>query len=194
MENIAIKLELTKPALYRYFKNKKDLYYAVVLRGTKILSEMMEREVELKDTGLEKILATGLAYLKFYKKYPEYSRLMLTPKTDIKLSKDCTNLEKLSEYNKTHLSIMCDAIEIGKQDKTIRNDIDTVMTALYLIESTTSIILFSERLDESFENLSKSGEDFILHSLRLMGNSLENKKTSWGIKYEDSGFKWKSKG
>jgi AcrR family transcriptional regulator len=34
MENIAAELELTKPALYRYFKNKKDLYYAVILRGT----------------------------------------------------------------------------------------------------------------------------------------------------------------
>ena len=45
MENIAAELELTKPALYRYFKNKKDLYYAVILRGTGILSEMMEREV-----------------------------------------------------------------------------------------------------------------------------------------------------
>jgi hypothetical protein len=36
---------------------------------------------------------------------------------------------------------MCNAIEIGKQDKTIRNDIDTFMTAMYLVESTTAIIL-----------------------------------------------------
>jgi AcrR family transcriptional regulator len=117
MENIAAELELTKPALYRYFKNKNDLYYAVVVRGTIILSEMMEREVELKNTGLEKILATGIAYCKFYKKYPEYSRLMLTPKTDIQVSKECINLQKLSEYDKNHLTIMCEAIEIGKKIK-----------------------------------------------------------------------------
>ena len=80
MENIAKELNLTKPALYRYFKNKKDLYYAVLLRGTIILSEMMEKEVESKNTGLEKILATGIAYYKFYKKYPDYSKLMLNSK------------------------------------------------------------------------------------------------------------------
>lgn len=176
MENIATELELTKPALYRYFKNKKDLYYAVVLRGTIILSEMMEKEVESKNTGLEKILATGTAYYKFYKKYPDYSKLMLNSKNDTHLSKECINLQKLSEYNKTHLTIMCDAIEIGKQDKTIRNDIDTFMTALYLVESTTANIQLSERLDETFKNLNKNSEDFIQHSLMLMRNSLENKR------------------
>ena len=176
MENIAAELELTKPALYRYFKNKNDLYYAVILRGTIILSEMMEREVKLKNTGLEKIHATGVAYCKFYKKYPNYSRLMLAPKTDIQLNKKCINLQKLSEYDKNHLTIMCDALEKGKQDKTIRNDIDTLMTALYLIKSTTAIIQFSEIIDKSFKDINKSGEDFIQHSLRLMRNSLENKK------------------
>jgi AcrR family transcriptional regulator len=176
MENIAAELELTKPALYRYFQNKKDLYYAVVLRGTRILSEMMEREVELKNTGLEKILATGIAYFKFYKKYPDYSRLMIIPKTENEISEDCINLQKLAEYDKNHLKIMCDAIEIGKQDKTIRDDIDTFMTAMYLAESTTAIILLSERLDESFKTLNKNGEEFIHHSLMLMRNSLENKK------------------
>ena len=71
---------------------------------------------------------------------------------------------------------MCDAIEIGKQDKTIRNDIDTFMTALYLVESTTANIQLSERLDETFKNLNKNSEDFIRHSLMLMRNSLENKR------------------
>ena len=180
MENIASELELTKPALYRYFKNKNDLYYAVILRGTSILSKMMEKEVELKSTGLEKILATGMAYCKFYKKYPDYSRLMQTPITDIPVGKECINLQKLSEYDKNHLTIMCEAIEIGKKDKSIRNDIDTFMTALYLIKSTTAIIQLSESLDESFKNLNKSGEEFIQHSLMLMKKSLENNKITGG--------------
>jgi hypothetical protein len=137
---------------------------------------MMEREVKLKNTGLEKILATGIAYFKFYKKYPDYSRLMIISKIDHEISKECINVQKLSEYDKNHLKIMCDAIEIGKQDKTIRNDIDTFMTAMYLAESTTAIIFLSERLDDSFKTLNKDGEEFIRHSLMLMRNSLENKK------------------
>jgi TetR/AcrR family transcriptional regulator len=175
MENIANELELTKPALYRYFKNKEDLYYAVVLRGTIILAEMMELEVNSKNTGIEKIHATGISYCKFYKEYPEYSRLMLHTKTSTPLGKECLNLQKLSEYNKNHLTIMCDAIETGKHDGTIRNDIDTFMTALYLVESTIAIMQLSEVMDETMKSFGKGREDFINHSLMLMRNSLENK-------------------
>lgn len=176
MESIASKLELTKPALYRYFKNKEDLYYAVLLRGAIILSEMMKLEVKSKKTGLEKIHATGIAFCKFYKQYPEYSSLMLQSKTNITLNKNCINLEKLSKYNNNHLKIMCEAIETGKQDCTIRNDIDTLMTALYLVESTTAIMQLSEKMDDSINTLGKNGEDFIHHSLKLMRNSIENIK------------------
>jgi len=101
---------------------------------------------------------------------------MIISKIDHEISKECINVQKLSEYDKNHLKIMCDAIEIGKQDKTIRNDIDTFMTAMYLAESTTAIIFLSERLDDSFKTLNKDGEEFIRHSLMLMRNSLENKK------------------
>jgi len=176
METIASELELTKPALYRYFKNKEDLYYAVLLRGTIILSEMMEHEVTSKKTGIEKIHATGIAFCKFYKQYPEYSSLMLQSKTNIILSKNCINLQKLSKYNKNHLKIMCEAIETGKRDGTIRNDIDTLMTALYLVESTIAIMQLSENMDDSIKTLGKDGEDFIHHSLMLMRNSIEIKK------------------
>ena len=77
MDDIAVELELTKPALYRYFQSKEDLYFAVVVRGTSILDEMMIEAVDSKITGLDKIYATGVAFCKFYKKYPDYCRLMM---------------------------------------------------------------------------------------------------------------------
>jgi TetR/AcrR family transcriptional regulator len=177
METIAAELELTKPALYRYFKNKEDLYYSVILRGTIILAEMMDVEVASKKIGIEKIYATGIAYCKFYKEYPDYSKLMLYSKNNNTDSKECMNLQKLSEYNINHLKIMCDAIEIGKEDGSIRTDLDTFMTALYLVESTMAIMQLSEKIDEPLKSLGKGKEDFIRHSLMLMRNSLEKKES-----------------
>ena len=106
MESIAEKLELTKPALYRYFKNKNDLYYSVVLRGTIILADMMDKEVASQKKGIKKILATGLAFCMFNREYPDYSKLLLDAKTNIRPIKDCINLELLSEYSRKHLTIM----------------------------------------------------------------------------------------
>ncbi len=179
MENIATELELTKPALYRYFQSKEDLYYAVVLRGEIILSEMIDIELASKKTGKDKILAIGLAYCRFYQEYSNYSRLMLDTKSNLLGGKDCKNFQKLSEYNRNHLKIMCDAIETGKHDGSIRTDIDTFMTALYLVESTIAIMQLSENMDTIINSTEKDKEDFIRHSFMLMGNSLKNEK----IKY-----------
>ncbi len=176
MENIATELELTKPALYRYFQSKEDLYYAVVLRGEIILSEIIDVELASKKTGINKILATGLAYSRFYQEYPNYSRLMLDTKSNLLRGRDCMNFQKLSEYNRNHLKIMCDAIETGKHDGSIRTDIDTFMTALYLVESTIAIMQLSENRDDIINSMEKGKEDFIHHSFMLMGNSLKNEK------------------
>ncbi len=176
METIANELELTKPALYRYFKSKEDLYYAVVLRSTAILERMMIEEVNSKNTGIDKIFATGIAYCKFYKQHHDYCRLMLHLKSNSTTVTNCLNFQKLLKYNRNQLKIMCDAIETGKLDGTIRTDIDTFMTALFLVESTIAIMQLSDSMDETMKSMGKDKEDFIRHSLMLMGNSLENQK------------------
>lgn len=174
MDDIAKELEFTKPALYRYFKNKEDLYYAVVLRGTRILDEMMMEAVASKKTGLEKIMATGVAYCRFYKTYPDYCSLMIHSRNVQPVGSDCINLQELEKHGHNYLKIMCDAIELGKDDGTIRTDIDTFMTALYLVESTIAIMKLSETMGEAIESMGKSNQEFIIHSLDLMKHSLQN--------------------
>lgn len=171
MSMIADRLELTKPALYRYFKSKDELYYAVVLRGGTILSEMMNKEVNAKNKGLEKICATGIAYCKFYRKYPDYCRLMLELKNNTSLNFNCLDKQKEFDLDDDELTIMCDAIETGKTDGSIRTDIDTLMTALFLVESTIAVMKLSDSMVGT--TMEKNMEDFIMHSLRLMGNSIE---------------------
>jgi AcrR family transcriptional regulator len=176
MDDIASELEFTKPALYRYFKSKEDLYYAVVLRGTHILDKMMKEAVASKNTGLEKIIDTGVAYCKFYKKYPDYCSLMIQARNIFPEGQDCINLQELEKHGYNYLKIMCDAIETGKSDGTIRDEIDTFMTALYLVESTISIMKLSETMDLTMKSMGKSNQEFIIHSLDLMKYSLENKE------------------
>jgi AcrR family transcriptional regulator len=175
MDDIATELEFTKPALYRYFKSKDDLYFAVVLRGTHILSEMMIEEVNSNDTGLDKIIATGIAYCKFYKKHPDYCKLINESRNIFPEGKDCINFQELEEHGHKYLKIMCDAIETGKKDGSIRTDINTFMTALYLVESTIAIMKMSETMNSAMNLMGISDQEFISHSLDLMRHSLENK-------------------
>ena len=176
MDDIAVELELTKPALYRYFQNKEDLYFAVVVRGINILDKMMMEEVVSKKTGIEQIFATGIAFCKFYKNYPDYCSLMTYAKNVFPECPESINFKKIAKHGKNNLTIMCDAIETGKHDGTIRTDIDTFMTAIYLVESTTAILILSENINDAMNENGISNQDFIEHSLKLMMHSLENKK------------------
>ena len=176
MDDIATELELTKPALYRYFKSKEDLYFAVVVRGADILDNMMIEAVESKKTGIEKIHATGVTFCKFYKKYPDYCTMMTHARSTFLECYEGKSFQELAKSDESHLKIMCNAIETGKKDLTIRKDIDTFMTAVYLVESTIAIMQLSEGIGEAMKAMGKSNQDFIVHSLELMRHSLENKK------------------
>lgn len=168
MDDIASELELTKPALYRYFNSKEDLYLAVVLRAVKILKDTMMNYVNKKDKGLDKILATGYAYWKFSDEYSDYCHLMIEAS---EINPQCMDYTNQKEENP--LTIMCKAIETGKNDGTIRKDIDTFLTATYLIESTIAVIRVSEIMEDHLQSIGKTKKDFIEHSLKLMENGIK---------------------
>ncbi|MCK9151869.1 TetR/AcrR family transcriptional regulator [Methanobacterium alcaliphilum] len=172
MEEIANALELTKPALYRYFQSKEDLFFAVVHRGSEILSTMMKEEAESQDIGLEKILATGYAYWKFYNQYPDYCRVMLEARNIYPESLEAHYVQKIREHGQDYLGVMCDAISVGKKDGSVRDDINTFLTALFLVESTIAILKSSEATSDVLNLIGMGEEDLIKHSLDLMSHAI----------------------
>jgi len=168
MDEIAFELELTKPALYRYFVNKEDLFFAVVHRGNEILSKMMKKEVESCDIGLEKILATGYAFWKFYDQYHDHCMVMLEARNIYPECMDAPYFQKIREHDQDYLGIMCGAIETGKKDGSIRENIDTFLTALYLAESTIAVLRSSEATSDVLNLLGVKKAELIKHSLNLM--------------------------
>lgn len=72
MNDIAKEVGLGKSTLYFYFDNKESLFLAIVLRATRILSEMIKEAVEEEETDLKKLSAFKEAYNLFSTKYPGY--------------------------------------------------------------------------------------------------------------------------
>ncbi len=65
MEDIAKELELAKGTLYLYFKNKDELYFAIVLRGVRIMNRMFKESVSGKKSGLDQSLCHRPRFLRF---------------------------------------------------------------------------------------------------------------------------------
>jgi len=141
MDDVAVKAELSKGTLYLYFKSKEELYLAIHLRGNQILKSMFEAAVSRFPTGIEKVRAVGRAYLEFYKKYPDYFHAMIYYESHNFDYQDTESIaSQCMKLGAATLEILIEAIEYGKQDGTIRSDIDSKKTAVSLWGQSTGII------------------------------------------------------
>ncbi|HEY0195983.1 MAG TPA: TetR/AcrR family transcriptional regulator [Methanobacterium sp.] len=153
MNDIAQEVELSTATLYLYFQNKESLYFAIVLHGTRILNEMIKEEVDKAKTGIDKVAAFRKAYYEFTNQYPDYIRIYnyfqsgrfnISSKKDIKqeeLDDEKKNLpmpyageytQQILQLRKERFKILCNSVQDGIDDGTIRSDVDPVEIAVLL--------------------------------------------------------------
>lgn len=178
MNEIAGEVGLGKSTLYLYFKNKESLYFAVVLRGTRIWAEMVKEEVEKGNTGLEKLILYGNANRRFSNEYPDYFRLLYSP-TSIKKQFDMDKMTSSGEFQEVRelfkeiMLIGIDSIEKGRDEGEIRPDVDPTEAAILLsviyngkvnMGDWAKELLESRGIDE--QKFGKDIGDFFLHMLK----------------------------
>ncbi len=173
MDDVAAAVELSKPAIYRYFASKEDLYMAVAYRGIEMVCSMMEKYVDEGRTGLDKAYATGRAFYDFYLKYPDQYRLMMNMPYIGSAGQESPYVKKIREATGNNLKLMCRAIDAGKKDGTLRDDFDTLMAAVYFMESLSTALEVSPGHRKLLELKGHSHRDYVEHSMDLMLHSIK---------------------
>lgn len=141
MDEVAEAAELSKGTIYLYFKNKRELYLAITERGLRTLLNLFQIAVKMHDRGLDKVNALGRAYYNFAKQYPDYYYAMsyFDPEAD-EQDMSCPIGETCHNLGEKALLILIDALKQGKEDGSIRPDLDPSKTALILWGQTSGII------------------------------------------------------
>lgn len=178
MNNIARETGLNKSVIYRYFKNKESLYFAIVLRGTKIFNKMFKEKVKLKKTGIEKLEESGKAYFEFYKKYSDYHDAYLYSRSKRFELKEIENAPEIDLLTKNIMKIICDAIQEGIDDGTIRKNLKPMEAAVFIAVTAERIVRLSPNTLNVLKSHGISHEQFIEDSMDLwrhmVMNSIEN--------------------
>jgi len=76
MERMAAMAGYCKRTLYFYFRDKEDLFAAVVLRHLKTVNEMLRDNEQSHKTGLEKLRGIGEVYFRFCIEEPQSFNLL----------------------------------------------------------------------------------------------------------------------
>lgn len=127
VDEIAMESQYTRKTVYQYFKNKEDLYMAVVVRGFQQLFLTIQQGAEDADCGFEKLRRMGMAYYEFYQRYPDIFRLMSLA-GHIKSKEDTESTKEFDRINNRIVEEIAHTINEGKQDGSVRSDLDTMMS------------------------------------------------------------------
>jgi TetR/AcrR family transcriptional regulator len=144
MDEVAEEAELSKGTIYLYYKNRDELFLALIYRGIQIMIQMFKKAVQGKGTGLEKTFCIGQAYFDFAKNYPDrfsaLSHFRLDELDYENADQNDSVAGQCSNFGHNALGILSGVIRQGIEDGSIRSDIDPEQTSTILYGTTTGII------------------------------------------------------
>ena len=132
MDEIADEAEVNKALLYYYFKNKEALFFAVDLRGVRILHELYVKCANLDVNGYTKIKSMIQSLFEFSKDYPDYFRIYRYAGTERFQMSDNEDAKEIVDLTTGIWRLMVEAILQGMNDGTIRKDVDPVEMSIYI--------------------------------------------------------------
>ncbi|MEX2600863.1 MAG: TetR/AcrR family transcriptional regulator [Balneolaceae bacterium] len=142
MDEIAESAELSKGALYLYFRSKAELYLAICLRGSNELNSRFAAVLASRNSGLEMIRKMGEEYLDFVKNKPLYFRAFSYYESiqDFEFLQESGYAELCEKNSSQALTYMSRALQAGMQDGTIDNRYDPMELALVIWSSSRGIV------------------------------------------------------
>lgn len=167
MEEIAEEAELSKGTLYLYFKNKNELYMAIVERGSDMLNSKFSKIFAEDRTGLELIRMMGKTYLDFVREHPNYFNAFMYYEShqDVEELKESEMAQTCEDNVSEAMTFMVRALQIGMQDGTIDPSYDPKELAIMIWASTRGIT--------TVQHMKKKGHHFkMLDDMQIETSSL----------------------
>jgi AcrR family transcriptional regulator len=142
MDSVARRARLSRALVYVYFKDKRDLHFAIAARAMETLRQRFEEASARTRLGMEKVEALGRAYMAYGQEFPHYfdacARLELhAPDTAEGSPQESSSLEAGKRVHE----IVEEALAIGQRDGTVRGDLgDLAITSRVLWGFTHGLI------------------------------------------------------
>lgn len=135
MEQVAERTELSKGTLYLYFRSKDELYLAINVRAKRLMREQMEQALAAAQgqSGLERILRLGEAFIAFSQTYPDYAQVIQDCQIpEGELLESNPYAREAHEHGERSLELLIRELAEGQRDGSVRAGLEPAKTALLL--------------------------------------------------------------
>lgn len=164
MEDIAARAELSKGALYQYFRSKDDLLLAVTLRWRNLLLDAFSAELSQRRSGIEQVRGLMERVVEFLADHPERVRLMMQVLTGtFEPDRESALFAETRERGMRLVTQLTEAVERGKRDGTLRADLNPMLLFMHFWGGALGVALELQfaRIDPETETIEgEMGFDF----------------------------------
>jgi AcrR family transcriptional regulator len=177
MDDISGATELSKGTLYLYFKSKEELYFAIILRGMKVMKQSYETALSLPGCGLATLFNIGMAMLEFSRTYPNYFEAISNHNLVLQHfpANDNPLMQEMAAVSNDMFRLSTDALQSGIADGSIRPEIDITKVAFSLYGLVSGLIrTIKLEGDHMLKFHGMSPQDLVESSFELIGHALRN--------------------
>ena len=167
-------LVLRQP-VYLYFTDKESLFFAIVLRGARILNTIYIERSKLETTGIGKIKAMGQGFAEFTRHYPDYFRMLCYSESERFSTADNDDAREILELVSKNIELISETFKEGMEDGTVRDDLDPLEMAIYLCATRLSIMNLDSRWKTTLKARGFSYDQFVDDFRRFISPAVENR-------------------
>lgn len=180
MDSVAKRARLSRALVYVYFKDKRDLHFAIAGRAMQMLRSRFEEASSRARLGIDKVEAIGRAYMAYGQEFPHYfdacARLELhAPDASESSPQEDPSMEA---GHRVH-EVVVQALASGQADGTIRADIgDLNVTSRVLWGFTHGLIQIAITKGQPLAQQGISVPQLTQHALVLLRQMMSGPKAS----------------
>ena len=180
MNDIAGAVELNRATIYLYFENKEALCFTVILRGVRILNEMVKNHVK-NAPYTQKINALGIAYNLFFHLHPQYIQvynLFQSGRFDLSSLRRPAwdDVHEIIGLQKEIFDILHSAIKTEKGSGTISSNVDPHYATILIISTIDSMLNPSPILEKEIKDMKfNKYQDFNRHFISFVNRLFRSK-------------------
>jgi AcrR family transcriptional regulator len=141
LSQLAKKIGVSQPAVYRHFPNKQALAMSVAAKGFKQLTENLQQAIQhVQGDFFENIRVIATAYVEFALDHPELARLMFSMKERV-------NDPTLHDISKAAADPLFCIVESAKSQNRLRNrDVDKTVRIIWATIHGLAMLLMDDQM------------------------------------------------
>jgi len=171
MDDVAEEAELSKGTLYLYFKSKEDIQFAIFMRGSGILLNMMKERLSEHKSGYENLLELAEISVEFSGRYKEYFQFFLFFQSS-NMENMNIQQEQLEKYliEQSPLAMVNDCVKKGIEDGSLRSDIPQDIFAATLWSQLLGVLIVINYKSNVYNMFGIDTGDVVKTHLELVSN------------------------